>query len=114
LNYGFGKCNIYKEEKTPEMKPVEVKKGEEKQVQVVQKNPFTYVDVSGADLNTIKRKVEMKELVAPIKKGDEVGVARYYLGGTEIGSEEIVAAQDMKEIRYMGALQDVMEIFFNI
>ena len=114
LNYGFGKCNIYKEETAPEMKPVEVKKGEEKQVQVVQKAPFTYVDVSGADLNAIERKVEMKELTAPIKKGEKVGVARYYLNGKEIGSADIVAAEDMKEIRYMGALQDVMERFFEL
>ena len=96
------------------MKPVEVKKGEEKQIGVVQKTPFTYVDVSGADLNTIERKVEMKELTAPIKKGEKVGVARYYLNGKEIGSTEIVAAEDMKEIRYMGALQDVMERFFEL
>lgn len=114
LNYGFGKCNIYKEEKTPEMRPVEVKKGEEKQIGVVQKTPFTYVDVSGADLNAIERKVEMKELTAPIKKGEKVGVARYYLNGKEIGSAEIVAAEDMKEIRYMGALQDMMERFFEL
>jgi len=114
LNYGFGKCNIYKEEKSPKMKPIEVKRGEEKQVEVLQKTPFTYVDVSGADLNAIERKVEMKELVAPIKKGETVGVARYYLNGTEIGSAEIVAAEDVGKIRYMGALQNVMEIFFHI
>ena len=96
------------------MKPIEVKRGEEKQVEVLQKTPFTYVDVSGADLNAIERKVEMKELVAPIKKGEKVGVARYYLNGTEIGSAEIVAAEDVGKIRYMRALQNVMEIFFNI
>ena len=114
LNYGFGKCNIYKEEKSPKMKPIEVKRGEEKQVEVLQKTLFTYVDVSGADLNSIERKVEMKELVAPIKKGEKVGVVRYYLNGTEIGSAEIVAAEDVGEIRYMGALQDVMERFFSL
>ena len=91
-----------------------LKKGEEKQVRVVQKTLFTYVNVSGADLNTIKRKVEMKELTAPIKKGEDVGVAHYYLNGKQIGSVEIVAAEDLGEIRYIGALQDVMEIFFNI
>jgi D-alanyl-D-alanine carboxypeptidase (penicillin-binding protein 5/6) len=70
--------------------------------------------VSGADLNTIERKVEMKELLAPIKKGEEVGVAHYYLNGKEIGSVEIVAVEDIDEIRYLGTLQNVMEIFFNI
>lgn len=114
LNYGFGKCNIYKEEKVSEIEPVDVRKGEEKQLEVVQKSPFTYVDVSGANLNGIERKVEIEELTAPIKKGEKVGVARYFLNGEEIGSVEIVAAEDMNEIRYMGALQDVMEMFFSL
>lgn len=114
LNYGFGKCNIYKEESIPDIKPVEVKKGEAEQIEVVQKFPFTYVDVLGADLSAIDRKVEMVKLVAPIKKGEKVGVARYYLNGEEIGSVEIVAAEDIKEIRYTGALQKLLEIFFNI
>lgn len=114
LNYGFGKCNIYREEEVPEIKPVEVKKGEEKQIEVVQKMPFRYVDVSGADLNGIERKVDMQELTAPIQKGEKVGVVRYFLNGEEIGSVDVVAAEEMKEIRYLGALQNLMERFFNM
>lgn len=113
LNYGFGKCNIYKEEEIPEINGIEVKRGEEQQIKVVQKNPFSYVDISGADLSAVERKVDVEELTAPIKKGDKVGVVRYFLNGQEIGTVDVIAAESMKELSYMGALQDLMERFFD-
>ena len=113
LNYGFGKCNIYKEESVPSVDAIEVKRGEEKTIKVAQSFPFSYVDVKGADLSAVERKVEMeKYLTAPVKKGQKVGEAKYYLNGKEIGSVDIVATENIEEISYMGALLDVMEQFF--
>ena len=112
LNYGFGKCNLFREDVEPEIKPVEIKKGEKEQVKVKQRAVFTYVDTTGADVNAIERKVEMRELTAPIKKGEKVGVAHYYLNGKEIGTVDIVATENVGEIRYVGALQNVLERFF--
>ncbi len=114
LNYGFGKCNIYKEEKLIGIKPATVKRGEKEQVEVTQKFPFSYVDVSGANLSAIERKVSIDELTAPIKKGEKVGTVQYLLNGKEIGSVEVVAAENMKEIRYMGVLQNLMAKFFSL
>jgi len=114
LNYGFGKCNIYKEEELIGIKPVTVKRGEKEQVEVTQKFPFSYVDVSGANLDAIERKVSIDELKAPIKKGEKVGTVQYLLNGKEIGSVEVIAAEDMKEIRYMGVLQNLMAKFFSL
>ena len=114
LNYGFGKCKVYKEESTPNVEPVEVRRGEEKKVNVAQAFPFSYVDTKGTDLSAIERTVEVNELTAPIKKGQKVGVARYFLNGEEIGNVDIVATEDVKEIRYMGALLNLMEMFFAI
>lgn len=114
LNYGFGKCKVYKEESTPNVESVEVRRGEEKKVNVAQAFPFSYVDTKGTDLSAIERTVEVNELTAPIKKGQKVGVARYFLNGEEIGNVDIVATEDVKEIRYMGALLNLMEMFFAI
>ena len=115
LNYGFGKCNIYKEETLPKVEEVEVKRGEEKTVVATQVSTFSYVDVSGADLSGIKRKVKIeKELKAPVAKGQKIGEAKYYLNEKEIGSVDIVATEDMKEIRYVTALQNLIEKFFDM
>lgn len=112
LNYGFGKCNIFQEDTVPDVKPVEVKKGEKDTVNVAQTFPFTFVDVEGRELSGIERKEIINKLSAPIKKGEKVGCAKYYLGETEIGSVDIVATEDVKKIDYVGTILNVMESFF--
>ena len=112
LNYGFGKCNMYQEKSVSEIKSVEVKKGEQEKVKVQQQAPFNYVDVTGANLNTIERKVTIEKLTAPIKKGDKVGEVHYTLNGKEIGIIDVIAGENVKELRYMGALKKLMEKFF--
>ena len=115
LSYGFGKCNKYEEETAPTVEPVEVKRGVEKTVKAKQKSVFAYVDTMGTNLNTIERKVEIQEdIKAPIEKGQKLGEAKYYLDGKEIGSVDIVAAEDLEEITYGSALKDVLSYFFGL
>lgn len=110
LNFGFGKCRKYEEDMAEPMGLVKVKRGEEDTIKAKQKEPFTYIDTTGADTSKIERKVQVKkEIKAPVKKGDKVGVAKYYLGGQEIGSVEIVAAENMKKMSYKSVLEDVVE-----
>lgn len=112
LNYGFGKCNKYEEEKVPAVSPVDVKRGVEKQVNAAQKEPFTYVDTTGADLQTIERKaVLQKEIKAPVKQGQKIGEAKYYLNGEEIGSVDILTTEAVDEISYKSAMKDTAEQF---
>ncbi|MBQ8559102.1 MAG: D-alanyl-D-alanine carboxypeptidase [Tyzzerella sp.] len=115
LSYGFGKCNKYEEETAPTVEPVAVKRGVEKVVKAKQKSSFAYVDTTGANVSAIERKVEIQEdIKAPIKKGQKLGEAKYYLDGKELGRVDIVAAEDMKEITYGSALKDVLSYFFGL
>lgn len=114
LSYGFGKCNVYREDTIFEIEPVKILKGEKEFVAVEQKTPFSYVDTAGNNLNSIERKVELHEVTAPIKIHDKVGVIRYYLDGKEIGSIDVIATESVGELRYTGALQNVMEQFFTL
>lgn len=108
-NYGFGKCNKYQEESAEAVEPAEVSRGVRRQVNVAQAEPFTYIDTTGADLNGIERKTALdKELKAPVKKGDKVGEAIYYLNGEEIGRVDILAEESVAEISYGSAMQDAL------
>ena len=112
LNYGFGKCQRYEEAQVEAIEPVKISQGVEKTLNVVQEKAFVYIDVTGADLNTIKRKVVLKETVrAPIKKGEKIGEAKYYLGEKEIGSIDIVAAQSVEKMSYKSAMRDALGEF---
>ena len=109
-NSGFGKCNMYREEKMEPVKPVKVARGVKGTVAAVQEEPFTYIDTTGADLKAMERKVAVdKKITAPVRKGDKVGEARYYLNGTEVGSRDIVASEEVDQISYQSALLDTFE-----
>lgn len=115
LTYGFGKCNKFEEKDAPLVEPAAVKQGEEKQVNVRQESPFSYIDTTGADLNAIERKVVIwEELEAPIEEGQKVGEAQYFLNGEQIGSVDIVAAEGVEKMTYKSALLDVLEYFFRL
>ena len=109
LNYGFGKCNKYEEEKTASIKPVALTRGVKKTIKAEQTEPFAYIDTTGADLNSIeKKKVLKKNLKAPIKKGTKIGEMKYYLAGKEIGSKDIIAGETVDEVSYQSALKDAL------
>ncbi len=106
-NYGFGKCNKYQEDKAEPVQPVKIVRGVKAIVKAEQKEPFTYIDTTGADLKGMKRKVSVeKKLKAPVKEGDKVGEARYYLNDTEVGTRDIVASESVEEVSYQSALAD--------
>lgn len=110
LNYGFGKCNKYQEDAIGAVPDVPVKRGVEKTVKAAQKDAFAYIDTTGADLSGIERKVTMKKNIkAPVKKGDKVGKATYYLGGQEIGTRDILAAENIEKMSYKSVFEDIVE-----
>lgn len=112
FNYGFGKCQRYEEKQIQPMEPVEVSRGKEKQVNVVQDGKFVYVDTTGADLSKVKRKAVYKEKIeAPVKKGEKIGVVQYYLDEKMIGSIDIIAEQSVEKISYKSAMGNALEEF---
>lgn len=92
LNYGFGACQIYKDENPPKLAEVEVQGGIEEKIPCEYEHVFQYLDTSGQSLSEITKKVKMEKRVqAPVKKGDEVGRLIYELNGKEIGQIRILA-----------------------
>ena len=113
LNYGFSKCQKYEEEKILDTPNVEVKGGVEKEVKTAQEKAFGYIDISGADLSKVSRKVAMEEeLEAPVKQGIKAGEAIYYLGDEEIGRVSIMTVEGVKKATYKSTLEDAVENYF--
>lgn len=112
LNYGFGKCRKYEEEEAEKVKPVPVERGVKEQAETAQKEPFAYVDTTGADLSAIQRKVSMKKSIkAPVKKGQKAGEAKYYLNGTEIGKVDILTTEAIEKVSYKSVMLTVASDF---
>ena len=56
LNYGFGRCSIYIDEKMQALPQVPVKKGKEKSVPLLYAEQFKYLSTDGNAISNVKRK----------------------------------------------------------
>ena len=98
LDYGFGKCDLYLDENRINPDPVPIKGGVKEEVVCRYTGEFRYLDTEGKNLSQIEKKiVYMKNLQAPVKKGDIVGEAQYLLDGKVVGKTDIVAAKSVKK-----------------
>lgn len=112
LNYGFGKCARYIDDKPVKLDRVKVLRGTEKEIKAEVQGQFQYIDTTGADLKTVEKKAKVKkEIEAPVKKGDKLGTLVYSLGGKEIGSLPITAGDSVDKMTYKHALFDMASSF---
>lgn len=110
LNYGFGRCNSYQDENVLE-EPVyaEVEKGKEDKVTGICEEEFRYVDFDNADLEQIRKEVEMDTVKAPVKKGEKIGKVSYFLNDTLIGEVPVLAEMSVRKMKYTDAVSEILE-----
>ncbi len=107
LNYGFGRCQLYKDDSSDGLQPAKVENGVEDTVDVRRAESFSYLNTDGANINGIERSIEMNQKIkAPVREGDIVGNIIYTLDNTEIGRTAVVAAENLKEASFLDYLQD--------
>lgn len=112
LNYGFGKCQLYKDDKPENLKNIEVKGGVKEAVPCKYAKTFRYLDTSGANLKGIKKKLQVKKsLNAPVKKGDIAGKLVYELDGKEIGKVDVIVSESVEKAGFIDYLKKVMTKF---
>ena len=113
LNYGFGKCQVYKDSNPEKLENIGVKGGVEDEVPIVYENTFSYLDTTGADLTGITKEIELKkDLKAPVKKGEKVGEVHYFLNGKSIGKENVITLKKIEKARFFDFLGKVMRVFY--
>ena len=101
LAYGFGVSDIYVDENQDVLPPSPVEGGVKDSVQLVYSGPFRYLDVTGKRLADVEKTIHMEEpLQAPLAEGQPVGMAVYTLNGQEIGSVDILCAEEVAEAKY--------------
>ena len=112
LNYGFGKCQVYKDENKDKLPSLAIQGGVEDSSPLAYESGFTYLDVAGSDLSAITKELDLPESAdAPIKKGEPAGKAVYKLNGKEIGSVSILYEKDVKEALFKDYFLKILEEF---
>ena len=105
LNHGFGKCQLYTDESTPDVQSADVEGGVREYVSVERPGAFSYLDMTGANLAEVEKRTEMnKNLSAPLKKGDVTGYIVYSIDGREIGRAELTAGEAVEKAGFIDYL----------
>jgi D-alanyl-D-alanine carboxypeptidase (penicillin-binding protein 5/6) len=114
LDYGFAKCTVYRDAGEDFLlREVSVAKGQEKTVSVALKSAFSYVFTGGEDLSAVKKEVILEKTIkAPLTKGQKVGEYRYSLGGTVLGSVDIICTEEMREMTFSSSFKRCKDLFF--
>lgn len=109
LDYGFANCSVYEDTRVLE-KPLTIKVecGKKEFVKALPKENFQYVFTNGENNGKITKRLKVeKKLVAPIKKGDKVGSAVYYLDKEKLGSVDLIAAAPVKRWDFMHCFRQI-------
>ena len=110
LEYGFSVSQLYHDENQELLAPVRVVGGKEETVPVQYEGTFQYLDLTGADLNAVEKKITLADTAeAPIQKGQQAGSAVYYLNGVKIGSVDLVYGKDVEKANYSDILKKVYD-----
>lgn len=112
LNYGFSKCSLFRDnEITEETFTAEVNKGDEKVVNGKVAEEFRFVDTEGIDIAAIEKDIILKEITAPVKKGETIGQVVYKIENKELGSAEILAEESVGKMTFKIAVEEIIEQF---
>ena len=108
LHIGYTTCKLYQDENPPELTPILVKGGIDKQVPAVYKENFSWLFVSGEDFSNMEKMLTTNELTAPIEKGEQIGTVTYRLNGKELGSIGIYAGESIREAKFFDYLLNIV------
>ena len=108
LQFGYTTCKLYQDENPPELMPILVKGGIDKQVPAVYKEKFSWLFVSGEDFSNMDKMLTTNELTAPIEKGEQIGTVTYRLNGKELGSIGIYAEESVREAKFFDYLLNIV------
>ena len=108
LQFGYTTCKLYQDENPPELTPILVKGGIDKQVPAVYKENFSWLFVSGEDFSNMEKMLTTNELTAPIENGEQIGTVTYRLNGKELGSIGIYAGESVREAKFFDYLLNIV------
>ena len=101
LNYGYGNCQLYRDESIPVLEPIPVANGVEETVNAEYREEFTFLGLHGEDFSKVEKEIMLEEnLEAPVMEGDVLGYLVYKMHGEELGRVAIIAACDVAKARF--------------
>lgn len=113
LNFGYANCKLYRSINDDKLPEAAVKGGIENKVLCGYSGDFSYLSTTGENVDEIEKKIVLnEEITAPVKKGDKIGEAEYYLGDKKVGSVDILALESVDEAGFLSSLRKVIRLLW--
>ena len=114
LDYGFANYSFSKIAPELKEKEIELSKGESKTVKVKSDENISLLMLKSTK-NNISREVEwVKNLTAPVKKGQTVGYVNIYNGEENIGRIPIIASENVEKRSFWLSFTNIFKNMFTI
>jgi serine-type D-Ala-D-Ala carboxypeptidase (penicillin-binding protein 5/6) len=99
LDYAFNQYKTHSLfERNHVMGSVKIQKGAEKTVEVITSEPISLLTKKGENIDDVKQQIDVnKDLKAPIKKGDKIGVLTIKKNGETLVKSPLVAKENVEE-----------------
>ncbi|MCD8149625.1 MAG: D-alanyl-D-alanine carboxypeptidase [Clostridiales bacterium] len=109
FTWGFANCTVFSDDNTDLLADIPVTGGVSDTVAIRYSDSFRYLDTTGS-ADSLEKTLSLPEtLEAPVTEGDVIGSAIYTLGGTEIGTVDIEAAESVDEMKLKNAMEQVFQ-----
>ena len=112
FNWGFANCRLYTDENADVLPAIPVTGGKQSSLPICYSGAFRYLDTSGSSESLSKTLDLPESLEAPITGGDAVGKALYFLGETQVGEVEILAAETVERLTFRDSLRMLSQALF--
>lgn len=101
LEYAYSISKLYVDDNQEPIENVKIAGNVTPYLSVGYEGPFEYLDIQKSDLTAIKKEIVIQDKIsAPVKYGEKVGEARYYLNNKVIGTVPIVSLQEVNRSGY--------------
>lgn len=116
LDYGFANCSLYTDaHENLKLEPQKVTGGVKREVNLKPQEPFHHTFTASVDTEKIKSSVTYTDnFQAPLKEGSPAGKIIYSLDGKELGSVNLVIAENIKKAGYGDMIVQIMDLFFKV
>lgn len=116
LDYGFGKCILYKDEHENFVcEPFDISGSLVKKIEYEPKQPFYYTFTNNEDTSLVTSEIKLNnDISAPVSEGDVIGSIEYSYGGQPIGSVSLISKTNAPEAKFTDYLGALIKNYFSL
>ena len=112
FNWGFANCRVFSDDNTDTLPDIPITGGRKTSLSVCYSDSFRYLDTTGSG-ETLSKTLDLPDtLAAPVAEGDTVGRAVYFLGDTQVGEVDILAAETIKTLTFKDTFHLLSKVLF--